>query len=323
MSTTASYVEIPKEQIVRLAQYIKQYREENDVSQENFAEIFNERKYRLFPGELVGHMTRRRVIDLENLLKEAPRGRVAKVPKCREVEVLADILGRTVDNVLGMSSQPSMSRFDVRDRLEDSQQILATMAQHQSDTKELLAWAEFLPCSLETLEFMEAHHEAIFTHPEDRYQWNKMGSQRWQQLRDIKDKRPWKFTQINFLSDIEEIAYGKEEYTSVPLRLRQGCLDNLVDLLQMPWEIHLIIADDRNDERVQDLKSDLRLYDSVITYDQNATVLRNKLGITFITKRKSHSYYWRGMLEELREVAQFTGTNDVVNLLKHLRQEIS
>jgi transcriptional regulator with XRE-family HTH domain len=96
-----------------------------------------------------------------------------------------------------------------------SKEVLGLIRKHEEQSHELLGWAEFLPCSLETKAFMEAHHYALFRDlPAPRQDqsavisaYNTIGNARRQVLQQKLDAGgDWKLGHLIYLADLERIA---------------------------------------------------------------------------------------------------------------------
>ena len=324
MPTIAAYVEIPENQLRRVAEHVLQWIKKGKPKRkvQDFVERYNTLKDRMFPGEGVPHMHRWRVLQFTNLARGSPSRNVS-VPRCREIEIIAAVVGVTVERLLGLEGALSRTRLDVMEKQENAAALLNLMRRYQPNTQDLIAWANFLPCSLETPAFMHAHHEALFGNPGDVMTWDGIGNTRRSELLAAGARRSWAMTQINFMSDLQRIADGRAEYADVAPDLRRECFDNLAEIVSnSALRIKLFVIDDTNNEEVAGLKCDLSDFDSVITWDDHLMIARDPIGINYYSDRPRHTGYWRGMLRELMALATFQTPEQVRDLLISLAASV-
>jgi len=326
MPTVAAYVEIPQSQLRRVAEQVLRWIENGDRKRTatDFVNRYNKLKSRMFPGEVVPHMHRWRVGQFKNLARGSP-SRNVRVPYCREIRVIAAVIGMPVEALLGIEDPTGRSRLDVMEGPQHAATLVGLMGKFQPETQELIAWAEFVPCSLETPAFMHAHHEALFVNPGDVMTWDGIGNTRRSELLAAGSRRAWTMTQINFLSDLRRIADGEKEYDAVQPILRKECLLNLAGLIikNPELKIRLLVIDDINSEKAMPIKSDLAEYDSVITWDRHLMIVRDRLlGVNYYSEKPRHTGYWRGMMEELMSLATYKNPTDVHDLLRALAARV-
>ena len=114
----------------------------------------------------------------------------------------------------------------------------------------LIGWAPFLPCSLETPEFIQAHHAALFRNYSDEVQkecvdlYDRIGLRHHQQFKESQG-RAWTFWHLMRKEDVEAIAGGGKEYRYIRATLRRQCLTNLLSKISEPeWKVKLVIGDE-------------------------------------------------------------------------------
>ena len=122
---------------------------------------------------------------------------------------------------------------------------------HIVGAKALIGWAEFLPCSLETPEFMEEHHNAVFgpyggaTHEECVELYNRIGHRQRKNFEEMGFHRRWTFWHLMLKKDLVAIAKGGAEFQRVRPEARKGCLDDLLSKVTDPrWKVRLVVAED-------------------------------------------------------------------------------
>jgi hypothetical protein len=193
--------------------------------------------------------------------------------------------------------------------------------EHEDKANEVLVWAEYLICSLETPEFMHKHHEALFSeldmlgaHDEKRKVvqiYDSIGNARRKRLFDSKQKRR-KLVQFIFASDLEGIAQGKGEYAGIRKELRKSCLENLSNLLSDPTlGIELVTI---KDEEAARLRTAVRDYDSVGVFDESLVLWRYHSGRVAWSENTAYTSKWRRTLNELRVSSSAGG--DVLKFIR-------
>jgi hypothetical protein len=197
------------------------------------------------------------------------------------------------------------------------------MNEHEDSASEILFWAEYLICSLETPEFMHSHHEALFSeldilgaHDDKRkvvQAYDSIGIARRKRLLDpMRERR--KLVQFIFASDLERIALGTSEYASIRKDLRRTCLENVCDLISdSSLGLELVIISDKDTGRVRPA---LRDYDSVGVFDECFVVWRYHSGRIAWSENPKHTCRYRRLLRELQKC----GGDSAANTLKAIRK---
>jgi hypothetical protein len=184
--------------------------------------------------------------------------------------------------------------------------ILHLINEHEERASEVLIWAEYLICSLETPEFMHKHHEALFSEldmlgaPDEKRRlvnvYDSIGNARRKRLVDPKRKR-CKLVQFIFAADLERIAQGKGEYADIRKQLRRDCLSNVFRLASdEALGIELVIIDSGDADGI---RTAFRDYDSVGVFDESFVLWRYHSGRIAWSEASSQAKRYRGMLQEL------------------------
>lgn len=224
--------------------------------------------------------------------------------------------------------------------LEDVREIGTRMGEHLRQAGQLLSWANFLPCSLETPEFTERHHESIFG---ARYQYpdqwkpivegyNLLGSKRREALLSAGSDRKWNFTHMMFFTDLARIAdLRSDEYSVCSASCRRECLLGLIDLLtkRPDWRVRLALVT-KEDEVI--LRSRVpwnqRHFDSlVMPMDGDGKPLfafwRDDFGKMTSTDSPVALQEPLRWLTEFRNLARIRDVADVVSVLRSLHDKIA
>ncbi len=157
-----------------------------------------------------------------------------------------------------------------RENQEAIQQARVKLKEFLSTAKELIGWARFLPCSLETAGFTHYHHASIYRRQYEEG-WEELckaydkigavqraafsidGDKRKAALSEDCPRRPWRFIHMMYESDLKQIIDLKaQEYRECPLGDRIKCLKRLIDVVEQDvWKARLIIATEDDEHRLR------------------------------------------------------------------------
>jgi hypothetical protein len=276
----------------------------------------------LFP-EHAPEITRERIAKILMHCKANPGKSAARVISHPELQVLATVLQVSTDWLTSSDGTRDLVLWDPLADPQRAHHILHLINEHEDRATEVLVWAEYLICSLETPEFMHKHHEALFgelnvlgAHDEKRkvvQTYDSIGNARRNHLLDSKRKRR-KLIQFIFASDLERIAQGKGEYAGIRKELRKACLDNLCDLISDSLlGIELVIINHEDTARVRTVVRD---YDSVGVFDESFVLWRYHSGRIAWSETAAHTTTWRRTLNELRVAS--SASADVLRIIRRL-----
>src|SRR3989442_817813 len=164
MGTTSRLIEVLPGQMRDIALRIKRLREGLGLTQEELAKRCSRAAGELIePEDLrrVGRMSRSRVAHIEQAHRPRPGKGVAITLQPHEVKVMAHVLGVSPEQLVGDHAEGIIT-WDPLTNPKRAHHFLGLMDECGRNARELFGWAEFLPCSLETREFMHRHHQAIF-----------------------------------------------------------------------------------------------------------------------------------------------------------------
>lgn len=261
----------------------------------------------LFSEDHQPNITRERIAKILMHCKANPGKSAARVISTQELQVLSSVLQVSSEWLGGQDGGRDLVLWDPLTDPHRAKHILHLMNEHEDQASEILVWAEYLICSMETPEFMHKHHEALFSeldmlgaHDEKRRLVNvydSIGNARRKRLLDPKRKR-CKLVQFIFASDLERIAQGKGEYAGIRKERRQACLDNLGNLISDPsLGIELVIISDEEAERV---KAAFRDYDCVGVFDESFVLWRYHSGRIAWSEHPMQARTYRRMLKGLQ-----------------------
>lgn len=224
-----------------------------------------------------------KIKDIRQATSLTPKSGCAKELFIEEREVICRALNRPLEYMENDSWNRKPIYLDPLFDDGTAEFIGYLIGKAEESAKVLTGWAEFLPCSLETPEFMHHHHRSLHKsnlHDEeqranslaDRY--DRIGNFRRAKFEDR--NRGYDFEHLMFRSHLLNIADGKREYVSISKRLREECLRNLAKMvLKENLRLRVFIAPD---EKCETLKEDMRGNDSMLVFGRHFTLWRNHFG---------------------------------------------
>ena len=277
----------------------------------------------LFPDDQQTVITRERIARILMHCKASPGKSAARAITAQEMFVLSKVLKVSQEWLGGQGASRDIVLWDPLADPARAEQILHLMNEYEDHAKELLVWAEFLICSLETPEFMHRHHEALFAEldliaPEQKRKavqvFDGIGNARRKRFFDSGLRR--KLTQIIFASDLRRISRGTGEYAAIGKDLRRACLEKLCDLISdQSLAFELVIADD--DDCIA-ARAALRDYDSVGVYDDRMVMWRYHSGMFAWSEHRVHTLRYRTALQDLVSRPSSLRGADGVRFIKRL-----
>jgi hypothetical protein len=264
----------------------------------------------LFPNGEPPTITRERIAKILMHCKADPGTSAARVISRQELRVLAAVLQVSREWLTGDGQSRDPVLWDPLSESHRAHHILHLIGEHEDNAGEVLVWAEYLICSLETPQFMHKHHEAIFSeldalgaHDDKRrlvQVYDSIGNARRKRLLDARPKRR-KLIQFIFASDLQRVVQGKGEYADIPKELRRECLENVRKLTSdLSLGIDLVVI---NDQDAPQLITAIRDYDSVGVFDESLVVWRYHSGRVAWSESEEHTRLWRRALNGCRDTA--------------------
>jgi len=330
MGTTSRLIEVLPGQMRDIATRIKRLREGMGLTQEDLAERCNRAAGSVLGGEdlrRVSRMSRSRVAHLEQAGLPRPGKGAAITVQPHEVKLLGHVLGVSHEQLVGDDSEGIIA-WDPLTNPRRAHHFLGLLDEYDRRARELLGWAEFLPCSLTTREFMHAHHRAIFAvdalHlPEELREeysraavtmYDTIGERRRESLVAAAASRPWVMVHLILRSDLESIALGTGPYAAIGRDVRRDCLLNLRRLVaDRSLRIDLIVADD-----AAGIRHLFRGFDSLVVFDEAFAFWRYDSGDIAYTRHPSIVRLRRALLDTLRAHAIESGAEGTPRFLDDL-----
>jgi transcriptional regulator with XRE-family HTH domain len=330
MGTTSRLIEVLPGQMREIALQLRGLRRRLGLTQEELAERCVRAAEELFPAEdlrRAGRISRSRIAHIEQAHRPRPGKGVAIALQPHEVKILAHALEASPEQLVGDHADGIIT-WDPLTNPKRAHHFLSLLETYEKRAAEMIAWAEFLPCSLETRAFMHAHHEAIFGSqalhlpPGLRAEYTRavvamydtIGDKRREDLLAAAAARPWAFSHLLLKSDIESVAAGTGPYESIEPGVRRACLDNLRRLISdRSLRISLVIADDR-----EGLRYLFQGLDSLVVFDETFAFWRFYSGDIAYTTHPGIVRLRRSLLEAFRTHAGYREAADVARLLDGL-----
>lgn len=310
---TTPLIHMLPSRIAQIGRLVKERRTELGLSQSEFAERISEQLGRRVDFSRIAKIE----LSSQESVQTGQSTGYAKGLKQDEVAALAKLLQLPVALLNGNSEHGGVI-FDPMIEPDRTQEVINLLNLADRDSEELLGWAEFLPCSLETPEFMEAHHSGVFQEiaSDSRFfqavtrHYNGLGSHRRQRLLNSAS-RPWRFVQLILQSDLYRIVRGEgHEYSVIPPQLRRECLRELRRLIaEEQMKIDLIVSDaDRPPWWSNGL-------DSLVVFDQKLAFWRQCNGSFFWTTDRRLIQVRRDWLNDFRQTARYDKRADILSML--------
>lgn len=193
---------------------------------------------------------------------------------------------------------------------------------YEKQTGQLQSWSDFLPCSLESPEFMESHHQVLYG---DSLleggdilieTFNTIGHKRREWIHSEERKANSSFTQLMFKSSLENIAYGKSDYENIAPEIRRNCLKFLYKIIADPNNrIKLIVAED---EANMPIKRILRQFDSILVFGNSFALRREHDSTIFYSASEQWINKHNKLFKTFRECSKLYKGQDMLDLLSGL-----
>lgn len=272
-------------------------------------------------------ITRERIAKILMHCKRNPGKSAARVISHRELQVLSSVLQVSSEWLSGLGQSRELVLWDPLAEPHRAHHILHLINEHEDRAREVLIWAEYLICSLETPEFMHKHHETLFTeldilgaHEEKRrlvQVYDNIGNARRKRLSDSIQRRR-KLVQFIFASELRKIAQGSGEYAAMGKELRRCSLQHLSNLISDPsLGINLVVIDDKNANRV---RTAFRDYDSVGVFDESFVLWRYHSGKIAWSEHAEQAKRYRNMLKQFETSTGDQGRAAIGELLGQLNK---
>jgi hypothetical protein len=320
---TRQFIDTPA---ARIGREIHRLCSEQNIFYKEVAERCNASLKALFPSQRFGPIREERIARLVEASQNPTARGVAKQVEDYELVAIPHALHFSLDEVFGSSFRRHALVWDPLADPHYSENVLKLLKQHGEHARELVGWAEFLPCSMETPEFMRAHHDRLFRGQitlsvrewhQLMQQYNEFGDRR--RHLALSPERKWNLKHLMRVSDLELIVFGTGEY-SFDKTLRKAQIQHLANLVAKPEnKIELILAEDAE---IKPIEKHLRDYDSQFCIDERLTVWRNHGGRMTWSEDPGLVAQHRALLQEFERVSSCKRLKDVHDRLVCYLEEI-
>ena len=299
------------------------------LNDQALADECNRRAREVIRGTERLRMSRERIAKILMNCKKNPERTSAKVISYTELKALSAALSVSIEWLVGQQDNQDPVHWNVMVEPKRAEHLLHLLSEYEEKAGELLAWAEFLMCSLVTPELMHAQHRARFEELKlvgldaEREAavalFDRIGDTRRQRLLRSKDERGYGYRQIIFYSGLKVMADGESEYRLAGVDVRRECLKYLAGLVgDGALGIEIIVVDD---EGARPLKPLLRDYDSLSVFGSEFTLWGYHSGSVAWSEHGSYIELHRKILGELQARAITHTPREVVELLNDLSQQ--
>jgi hypothetical protein len=204
---------------------------------------------------------------------------------------------------------------------EQQAQVFYTMFRtHIAGAHALIGWADFLPCSLETPEFMEEHHKAFFrvyggeAQAECVELYNRIGKRQRDTLEAQRFDRPWTFWHLMLRKDLAAIANGRREFEHIREGVRRRCLEDVFSkIADARWKVNLVVA-----ERLPKAAAWFDTCDNVVCIDSRFSFRRNRVRVIVYSTDNATVEASRKALDAFVAQARYSEKGESERLLRQL-----
>lgn len=318
-SKTSKLIQVLPSQMAEVGELSKRRRRELGLTQQDVADRYNEN----LTDPAQKKIDRFRIAKIEMAAQPRPGDGAAKALHPAELRALGSALEYPPELILGSASDLGVI-WDSLSNPKMAEDVLHLLGQYEMESNQLLSWAEFLPCSLETPEFMHAHHLSIFRDiPDPQYKkhlvdlFDGIGSRRRKRLLDHKGSpRSWEFRHFMFLRDLKKIVSGTEEYLGFSRKLRTDCVKYLISLLSDPnLKIFLILSDAKHFTAGKAFFSGM---DCLIVFDKKIAIWRDRRGYLYWSTAPRVVAQHYELLRAFQESPNYGHPRTVVKFLQSL-----
>jgi hypothetical protein len=317
------YVDTP---VARIGREIRRICEERNLTYKQVAQLCNESLKLLYPQQPFDPIVEARITRIVEAHQNPLARGVARHVHDYELVAIPHALKFSLDDVMGTAFKRCALIWDPFADPEYSAKVLRLLQEHGKNAKELIGWAEFLPCSMETPEFMRAHHTQLFRsqpavsprewrHLMDQY--NDIGDRR--RMHVLSVGRTWYMRQLMRVSDLERIVNGTDEF-DFDKQIRKEGLAYLARLIVDPSSrMQFILAED---EDVRPIERSFREFDSQFMIDERVTVWRSHGGRISWSEDPVYIAHHRAVLERFVSLATYKAPDVVYDQLMYYVERV-
>ena len=151
--------------VARIGREIRRLCDEKNYTYKQVADMCNESLRVLYPKDpraCSKRISEDRVGKIVEAYQKPSAAGVAVKIDGYELAAIPHALKFSLDEALGTNFKQCALVWDPFADPDYSERLLKLLRKHGENAHELIGWSECLPCSMETSEFMQAHHRQLF-----------------------------------------------------------------------------------------------------------------------------------------------------------------
>jgi hypothetical protein len=285
------------------------------------------RRCSLMPGAHLDAPSRDRLAKLLMNCKKVPEKSAARLITAGELRAIADALEVSFEWLVGQYPPHDPVYWDLLADPRRAGHVLHLLSEHEDSSGESLIWADHLRAALTTPDFMRAYNRSLaeelafaLTASEKRAAvetFDRIGDARRRRVFfQAHQPRAFNYTQVIFLSDLERVADGADEYARIPRGLREECLRELAALVSgARARVSLCVADEKSAGR---FARALRGYRAVGVFGHGFTLWEYRSGAAAWSEHRRHVTAHRRLIREARSHSVNRNQQETASLLLDL-----
>jgi hypothetical protein len=319
MPRPSRFSSLRPERMTRIALRIRNRMNKLGLNESELAHRCNQLAGVLQEGERP-RLSRERIAKILMNCKAKPEKSAARVISPQEIILISHALKVAPEWMIGQEDKRDPVFWNPLAEPQRADHILHLLEEYKEKAGEVTVWAEFLLAPLVTPEFMHEYHEVRFAELDmpGSHQVKDEVVRVFDHIGNVRRKwllapRSYLFTQIIFLSELERLFKGTEEYGRMSKNLLKPCVENLRRLIADPsLHITLAIVPDKGAEISRRV---LRDYDSLSVFGRKFTLWSYHSGNVAWSEHKSYVDPHYRLLQELQERALYRTRDDVLIFL--------
>lgn len=249
---------------------------------------------------------------------EGREPRLPRVGRTFQLRGLADVLGMTVEDML-RGPGDGMAAFELDAPAAQVAVLGETLQRHEKKADHAIVWSRHLIS-------MYFPHEALHEYYNRNYVVPALGKERREAMKDLADRwvaaaeerreavlgraasRSWRFTNVVFASDLDEVVYGRDRFAGIDPALRAGCLEGLLRTALETPNCGIAILDDTGSgaASLRGLRQSVGALTHLSNMGDGCVILHDLLGVWHVGEAPGDVRDFRSLLEELAGRARYS-----------------
>jgi hypothetical protein len=274
----------------------------------------------------VGPLSRYRKDDISRIEAWArprrPR-RLPQIARSYQLEGLAAVLGMRMEDMLGKIGG-RMSTYDLDAPRAQVAVLGQTLHRHQAGADEAIVWSRHLLSMFFPTPALYAYYRLNYVDGDAAEQWVNATEERREAVLGRAASRTWRFANVIFASDLEEVVTGRGRFGGMEPELRAQCLEGVLRTVIDTPNCHIAVVDDRGarlDASVEALKRDVGAFTHVSNMGDGCVILHDLLGVWHVGENPRDVRGFRGILGDLVAGAHYRTRDDLEPYLESLIQK--